>query len=74
MIRVITADVSAVARSIEKQIFALNKEFDLLTSVGDSKTLLEKCKTLHPDLVIASLDIPEIKNTIKTLSLEEKLA
>ena len=72
MIKVIVADSSAVVRSIEKQIFSLNQDFEFLASVGDGKSLLEACRLLHPDLVVASNDIPEINKVLNSILLKEK--
>ena len=67
MIKVITADSSAVIRSVEKQIFSLTQDFEFLGSVGDASSLLEKSKTCHPDLIISSNDILDLKKNPKLL-------
>lgn len=72
MIKVIFADSSAVIRSIEKQIILSDADFEFLTSVGDGFSLLEKCNSLHPDLVVCSSDIPELKKTIRKIKLNAK--
>lgn len=72
MIKVITADSSAVIRSVEKQIFSLTQDFEFLGSVGDASSLLEKSKTCHPDLIISSNDILDLNKTLKEISQTEK--
>ena len=69
MIKVISADISALTRSVEQQIFALNQDFKLLATVSDANSLIEKCKNLKPDLVLCSSDIPNLKNALKILFL-----
>lgn len=73
MIKVISADISALTRSVEQQIFALNQDFKLLATVSDANSLIEKCKNLKPDLVLCSSDIPNLKNALKILFFDLKL-
>lgn len=72
MIRVITADSSAVIRSVEKQIFSLTQDFEFIISVADAPSLLEKTKTHHPDLIISSNDILDLNKVLKEISQTEK--
>lgn len=72
MLKVVSADLSAVICSIEKQIFSTNSSFDYLGAAKDAKSLIEKCTTLHPDLVICSSDIPDLKNAIRIISKDLK--
>ena len=43
MLKVVSADLSAVICSIEKQIFSTNSSFDYLGAAKDAKSLIEKC-------------------------------
>ena len=72
MLKVISADLSAVICSVEKQIFSANPSFEYLGSAKDANSLIEKSTTLHPDLVICSSDIPDLKNAIRIISKELK--
>ena len=72
MIKVITADNSAVVRSVEKQLFTSENGFDFLLSVGDAKSLVEQTQKTHPDLIVCSSDIPDLKNALRKISLEGK--
>lgn len=70
MIKILTADLSAVVRTIEKQIFSSCSDFEFISSCSDAKMLLDDCRKLHPDFVLCSADIPDIRNAIKVISKE----
>lgn len=70
MIKILTADLSAVVRTIEKQIFSSCPDFEFVSSCPDATLLLDDCRKLHPDFVLCSADIPNIRNAIKVISDE----
>lgn len=70
MIKILTADLSAVVRTIEKQIFSSCPDFEFISSCPDAALLLDDCRKLHPDFVLCSADIPDIRNVIKVISDE----
>lgn len=70
MIKILIADLSAVVRTIEKQIFSSYPNFELISSCSDANLLLEDCRKLYPDLILCSADIPDIRNAIKEISEE----
>jgi len=73
MIKLVIVDLSAVVRSLEKEVFSSCPEFDVVAGFADASILVESCKKIKPDLVLCSADIPKIREAVQILSQELKI-